>query len=113
MTHLEKMYQHIYEQCGSPVKHGCNKCGDLDEPIEIGLGHVLSYISEGKFTNDWSYHNYGLFNGNLGIAIQYEELSRIEFHWKLLNADGTQVTLRDQSPETIEAIAKLMGWKDE
>ena len=105
MTKTEQQLDWIYKQCGSPVQNGRNP-----GRIEIGLGHVLTLLTMkfGKLEIIDFYDYVDSERGYLGVSAN-ECVSFLfsDFYWEM-----SVELLRDQSPETIEAIAKLMGWVD-
>ena len=118
MTKTEQQLDYIWKQCGSPLRGDGAWCGDLScelhGAIEIGLGHVFKkFESLGIKIGDVILSAHGTavctfmhnsncteFTGNGSFLIVHDN-------------NGDFAKIRDQSPETIDAIAKLMGWKDE
>lgn len=88
----------VWKKCGSPTFGNGHV---IDEPIEIGLAHVLAYasrnISHLRVTDD----------SRLIISSHLlEEDLAID-----LLGQNEELKLPDQFPETQLAIAKLLGWE--
>ena len=114
MTDLEKF---VWGKCESPVE-GC-KCGRNDincktcddvYASEITLAHVLKALRESAFNDkdpiicsDFIIDAWGDFYLNI-LKLQNSDIDR-EFNW-----DFTK-NFNEQSLETQQAIAKLLGWE--
>lgn len=84
--------------------------GEFKEPIEIGLAHVLEAIQEIDTDYVVAYGDGGIFYEIYKGIIITDDTKICD--WILFRAPFIPAVLRDQPPETIEAIAKLLGWVD-
>lgn len=88
------------------VKNGWGELTEIMPPIT--LARVMNCLDISVE------HEYRTGNSKncLFVCIVHNREGMIYFSWRLLNYDGTDCTLNYQSPETIQAIAKLLGWKE-
>lgn len=78
------------------------------------LAHVLDYFRlKTEYFQLCAERSLNFYNGMVEISVdngnfENSEPSYIEFSWQLLN-DNKEAKLQDQTPETIEAIHKLIS----